>query len=436
MLICFRFLALISWSIGSNWRVLWKSPNSRKTSQEVASSREGCLKQGERMAEAKPASSHQSENNQFKQQTLPAWQPILTAGTVLPIFFVIGVAFIPIGVGLMYLSDTVKEVSIEYTNCKMDGNANKMCKDVIINLDEGYSDGKRNPCNCTLKIKEEDIGEENWTDSVFIYYGLTNFYQNHRRYVRSRDDLQLYGDLYGEKNEYCSPFLIKSVEGEPDKRYAPCGAIANSLFNDTIVLEYCEKKPCLDTDTWKTVKVTGRGIAWESDKQYKFKNPGGENTVAAIRKAWEDNNAIKPMDWQKEVWELDETDPDNNGLQNEDLIVWMRTAALPNFRKLYRKVMYGKDGSFSQSEGLRADYSYRLKIGYNFEVSQFQGTKSVIISTTSILGGKNPFLGIAYIVVGCICFLMGIIFLFIHLKFGRTTQEMMNIDPRSQYNEN
>jgi len=388
------------------------------------------------MAEAEPAPTHEPKNSKFKQQALPAWQPILTAGTVLPTFFVIGVAFIPIGVGLMYFSDTVKEVSIEYTNCNMDSDANKMCKDVITNLDEGYnSDGKRIPCNCTLYIKEEDIGNENWADNVFIYYGLTNFYQNHRRYVKSRDDKQLYGDL-SSTNEDCSPFLTKSVEGQPDKTYAPCGAIANSLFNDTIVLEYCEKKSCVNTDTWKTVKVTGRGIAWESDKQYKFKNPGGKNSAADIKKAWEDAGAIKPMDWQKEVWELDPADEDNNGLQNEDLIVWMRTAALPNFRKLYRKVMYGKDGSFSESEGLKADYSYRLKIGYNFEVSQFQGTKSVIISTTSILGGKNPFLGIAYIVVGCICFLMGIIFLFIHLKFGRTTQEMMNIDPRSQYNEN
>lgn len=44
----------------------------------------------------------------FKQQRLPAWQPILTAGTVLPTFFIIGVAFIPIGIGLLHFSNNVK----------------------------------------------------------------------------------------------------------------------------------------------------------------------------------------------------------------------------------------------------------------------------------------------------------------------------------------
>ena len=86
------------------------------------------------MAEPDPAPTHKPKNSKFKQQALPAWQPILTAGTVLPTFFVIGVAFIPIGVGLMYFSDTVKEVSIEYTDCNVDRDANKMCKDMITNF--------------------------------------------------------------------------------------------------------------------------------------------------------------------------------------------------------------------------------------------------------------------------------------------------------------
>lgn len=43
----------------------------------------------------------------FKQQRLPAWQPILTARNVMPIFFGVSAAFIPIGLGLLYLTNTV-----------------------------------------------------------------------------------------------------------------------------------------------------------------------------------------------------------------------------------------------------------------------------------------------------------------------------------------
>lgn len=54
-----------------------------------------------------------------------------------------------------------------------------------------------------------------------------------------------------------------------------------------------------------------------------------------------------------------------------------------------------------------------------YPVTQFNGKKFFIISTASWAGGRNPFLGIAYIVVGGICALVTAVFTFIHFKFGR-----------------
>jgi hypothetical protein len=75
-------------------------------------------------------------------------------------------------------------------------------------------------------------------------------------------------------------------------------------------------------------------------------------------------------DWKKELWELDTEIPENNGIQNEDFIVWMRTAALPNFKKLYRIVNITADGS---RNGLVAG-NYSLRINYSmFQDGSFYG---------------------------------------------------------------
>lgn len=68
--------------------------------------------------------------------------------------------------------------------------------------------------------------------TVYMYYGLTNFYQNHRRYVRSRDDNQLNGQVMDPSQlvDDCNPYKTTSLNGSA-LGYAPCGAIANSLFN-------------------------------------------------------------------------------------------------------------------------------------------------------------------------------------------------------------
>lgn len=54
----------------------------------------------------------------------------------------------------------------------------------------------------------------------------------------------------------------------------------------------------------------------------------------------------KPFNWQKNVWQLDPDNPGNNGYMNEAFIVWMRTAALPTFRKLYARINHAANEDY------------------------------------------------------------------------------------------
>lgn len=89
----------------------------------------------------------------------------------------------------------------------------------------------------------------------------------------------------------------------------------------------------------------------------------------------------------------------------EHFIVWMRTAGLPNFRKLWGRI----------EETIPAG-NYRLTINNNYDVTSFDGKKTFVMSTTNKLGGKNYFLAICYIVVGAMCLIFAIIFLIAYMR--------------------
>jgi len=366
----------------------------------------------------------------FKQQRLPAWQPILTPNWVILTFTLVGLVFLPVGIVLTSQSNAVTELIYQY-----DGDGADTTTDCKI---EASNTGK--DCTITYTLTED------MKAPVYVYYELENFYQNHRKYVKSLSSVQLRGEdvATSDLDGYCAPLTTVTTgteEGGDEKKLDlnPCGLVANSLFNDVVKLASVTRDGAVEAITWDET-----GIAWESDVKSKFSQPvkfekkkctdcascvecdvagwcvGGRELVAAADPSGEYDAIFTANGAQKNADATTCTAyyyPDDDttqylyesypkivgateGVNNEHFIVWMRTAGLPKFRKLYASI---------DKDLVKGDV-VEVTIENNFDTSSFKGKKSIVLSTVSWFGGKNPFLGQSYIAVGSICLVLAAIF--------------------------
>ena len=295
------------------------------------------------------------------------WRPIPKIKTTVLCLEITGAIFIVIGIVILILSNQIKEIEIRYDN---------------------------NP-NCTIGHKcviNFTIPEE-MEKNVFVYYRLKNFYQNHRRYLKSKSYKQLRGEILEESDikDDCEPIIlnkdlydgIKSINTtnanntlDPDGVAHPCGLIAKSFFNDTY-----ELKPLIGED----IRISSEGIAWSIDKK-KFKNSNNYNIQ------WKD-------------------------VEDERFIVWMRPASLPDFRKPWGKI-----------ERNLQKGNYILTVDNKYPVESFKGEKYFILSTVNALGGKNYFLAILYFVVGGVSIAAGILFFIGHKRYNSDNEKTQKRD--------
>jgi hypothetical protein len=366
---------------------------------------------------------HKPQNTLFKQQLLPAWQPVMSPPYVAGCLICVAIAFLPIGASIIIANSNVQVVEKEYSdpaNCV----PLKTWSYVHNGVPQTYSQG----CLINLVL---DITTR-MPAPVYLYYKIENFYQNHRRFVRSKSDNQLAGkSVTASEVSDCSPLRspdeLRNIQGAyvnangggsrsyGSMIYSPCGLVAWSMFNDTFVLSNSTTLVCNTSDFSKVDNLplngsarlnrcTKTGITWESDSE-KFLKPAtfDRNLWTAPNYSTADqtaNYADATDAFYRNGWYANETGHALPYVTDTDFQVWSRTASLPTFQKLFRVIT--TDLEVGQ---------YNLTIESFYPVSSFSGKKSLVIQTISWVGGKNPFLGYAYIIVGALSVVFAVFFL-------------------------
>ena len=211
---------------------------------------------------------------------------------------------------------------------------------------------------------------------VYVYYQIDSFYQNNRRYIKTIPTTQLRGeDEVATDLEDCKPVLYNkdvpatvAVDGtplDPNAVAIPCGNAARGRFTDTYTLT--------NVDTGRIYEISSSGIAWNTDKQHKFKNIN-------LSRQW-------------------------LNVEDERFITWMKIAPFSKFRKSWGII----------NEDLPAG-QYTVTVQNLWDSYTFDGKKWFVLADTNGFAGRNQFLGYSYIGVGALSIILCTAFIFRKLR--------------------
>nr|CCC95901.1 unnamed protein product [Trypanosoma congolense IL3000] len=255
---------------------------------------------------------------------------------------------------------------------------------------------------------------------VYMQYRLVGFLQSFRRYRSSRDIKQLLQSPRDAGSD-CFPYdrprrcLRKQVAREV---YFPCGAIAYSMFNDSIKLYKLgsvqggnggngngNQQLICDGGAFDVEGVANdvthhcekKGIALPGD--IKFYNSAKKVTSDKI---WHHDGQARGDIYKRSGFYCKEMGHKIPSVRDEDFIVWASLSLVDDFKKMYRIINITLDPG-----------DYKLEINENYDVRSFRGEKHVVFVTRSWFGEKNPLLGILLAATGALSFVscLGVVIL-------------------------
>jgi hypothetical protein len=235
--------------------------------------------------------------------------------------------------------------------------------------------GNEEECIVSFSIPEELSGR------ISFSYKLTQFHQNHRRFVYSRSASQLQG-VYVPYSDLsaCKPYRSVDDSPEPENWILPSGAFAHFIFNDTI---YWDNETQLAWDEWAITFKTEWGWTYM---------PLSEEYTTGIK--WMRNNTVFPLSF-----EYPEQDP--------HYIRWMRTDAS---QTVVKEIAICEDCTIPAGE-------YEIRVISRYPTSIYGGEKWIVITETMSIGDRSRYLGVVQLVTSGVMFLFTVFLIVVRFAF-------------------